>query len=115
MNYFYKNIKNYIKYNNLTLMQFASKVGLNYSTISRWINNNNGAYLDSAYQISEKLGIPIDRLVCIDIYEENDRINTNEFIKQVSTMLDNSLLGDMQKQVMSNSIQIIKSIESQEK
>lgn len=76
MLYIYNNLKYLRKQLNLSQNSFAEKLNINVSNISRWENAKNGMSLDTAYTISQKIGIPLPDLIGKDLSKEN--INFNE-------------------------------------
>lgn len=62
----YKNLKEIRLYLGLSQNQFAKKLGVNVSNISRWENKKNGMSMEMAYSISDKLNIPIEKIVSKD-------------------------------------------------
>lgn len=78
----YKNLKNIRLYLGLSQNQFAKKLGVNVSNVSRWENKNNGMSLDMAYLISQKLNISIEKLVSEDYDIYTDDLKTNEVLEK---------------------------------
>lgn len=70
MLYIYNNLKYIREKLKLSKNAFAEKLNINVSNISRWENAKNGMSLDTAYTISEKLGLPLPDLIGKDLRKE---------------------------------------------
>lgn len=75
MLYIYNNLKYIRKEMKLSQNSFAEKLNLNVSNISRWENAKNGMSLDTAYEISKKINIPLPELIGKDLSKENIDFN----------------------------------------
>lgn len=71
MLYIYSNLKYIREQLKLSQNMFAELLELNVSNISRWENKKNGMSLDTADIISEKLNIPLPKLIGKDLRKEN--------------------------------------------
>ena len=99
----YKNLKDIRQYLGLSQNQFAKKIGVNVSNVSRWENQNNGMSLDMAYMISKKLCIPIERLVSEDFNIITKDNTCNEVLLKFKE------LSDKDKKIVANLIDSLKS------
>ncbi|HIQ91046.1 MAG TPA: helix-turn-helix domain-containing protein [Candidatus Coprosoma intestinipullorum] len=82
MLYIYNNLKYIRKQLKLSQNAFAEKLNINVSNISRWENSKNGMSLDTAYNISEKLGVSLPDLVGKDLSTEE--LNFNKIINSIN-------------------------------
>lgn len=98
----YKSLKNIRLYLGLSQNQFAKKLGVNVSNVSRWENKNNGMSLDMAYLISEKLNISIEKLVSEDYDIYTDDLKTNEVLEKYRQ------LSEKEKVIVNNVIDSLK-------
>lgn len=98
----YKNLKNIRLYLGLSQNQFAKKLGVNVSNVSRWENKNNGMSLDMAYLISQKLNISIEKLVSEDYDIYTDDFKTNEVLEKYRQ------LSEKEKVIVNNVIDSLK-------
>ena len=57
-----KNIKQIMNYLKITPNQLSKKIGVNQSTISRWINKEMGLTLENAFLLSQFLNVPLSEL-----------------------------------------------------
>ncbi|HEY4543455.1 MAG TPA: helix-turn-helix transcriptional regulator, partial [Tissierellaceae bacterium] len=69
-----KRIKGFRKMRNLTLSELGSLINKTESTISKYESGNIIVDLETLYDISDALKVPIDQL----IYIPNNQINPNE-------------------------------------
>lgn len=67
MSYFSKNLKYLRKENNISRSELADKLKINQSTIARWENDNMGATVDNAYDVSQFFHVSIADLVGKDL------------------------------------------------
>ena len=86
----------------LSQNQFAKKLGVNVSNVSRWENKNNGMSLDMAYLISKKINIPIEKLVSEDYDIYTDDLKSNEILQKYRQ------LSDKEKTIVNNVIDSLK-------
>lgn len=98
----YKNLKEIRLYLGLSQNQFAKKLGVNVSNVSRWENKNNGMSLDMAYLISNKLNIPIEKLVSEDYDIRTDDFKANEILQKIRQ------LSEKDKTIVNNIIDSFK-------
>ena len=59
---FMNNVKNVMDYLKLTPNQLSKKLGVNQSTVSRWINKEMGLTLENAFLLSQFLNVPLSEL-----------------------------------------------------
>lgn len=87
---------------NLSQNQFAEKLGINPSNISRWENRKNGISLELAYSIAEKLKIPIELLV-------SSNFNINEAMSLKSIIISNlDKMSEAEQEKLAKMIEIIR-------
>ena len=96
MNYFYRNMKYLRLQKGMSMEAFGNLLGVNASTIMRWEKNNNGAKLDNVIFICNKLNIPINVLVGVDISSPEYKDFTNNKIDKLS---------ENQKKIINNMIE----------
>lgn len=66
-NFFSSNLKYLRENSQMSKTELAKKLNVHQSTISRWENNEMGATIDNAIDISEVLNIPLPDLLGIDL------------------------------------------------
>ena len=98
----YKNLKEIRLYLGLSQNQFAKKIGVNVSNVSRWENKKNGMSLDVAYLVAKRLRIPIEKLVSDDFDITKEDTTTNEFLLRFRD------LSDKDKKIVTNLIESLK-------
>lgn len=85
-NYFSSNLQYIREKRGLSKSDLAKRLKVHQSTISRWENNEMGATIDNALDISEILGVPLPTLLGIDMSHENTTMNENdEQTKKIAT------------------------------
>ena len=83
MNYFSKNIKYLRKEKNISISELAEKLKVNQSTISRWENDNMGATIDNAYDVSQFFNVSIADLIGKDLSIIQEQPKTNSSFKKL--------------------------------
>lgn len=79
-NYFSSNLKYIRESKKMSKTELAKKLNVHQSTISRWENNEMGATIDNAIDVSEALNIPLPELLGIDLRSQKT-ITTTTFKK----------------------------------
>ena len=91
MNYFSKNLKYLRKENNISRNELASKLKINQSTISRWENDNMGATIDNAYDVSQFFNVSIADLIGKDLSTIQKRSEVKNSFKKI--LIENGFLS----------------------
>lgn len=91
MNYFSKNLKYLRKENNISRSELASKLKINQSTISRWENDNMGATIDNAYDVSQFFNVSIADLIGKDLSTIQKRSEVKNSFKKI--LIENGFLS----------------------
>lgn len=91
MNYFSKNIKYLRKEKNISISELAEKLKVNQSTISRWENDNMGATIDNAYDVSQFFNVSIADLIGKDLSIIQEQPKTNSSFKKL--LIENGFLN----------------------
>lgn len=91
-NYFGKNLKYLREKNNLTKKELADKLKVHQSTIARWENNEMGATVDNAYDVSNYFNITVADLTGIDL--KNKNINPNDELELLFSKNKDILTND---------------------
>ena len=72
--FFSSNLKFLRESKSITKTELAKRLKVHQSTISRWENDEMGATIDNAVDISEVLGVPLPELLGKDLRSENPKI-----------------------------------------
>jgi transcriptional regulator with XRE-family HTH domain len=91
MNYFSKNLKYLRKENNISRSELASKLKINQSTISRWENDNMGATIDNAYDVSQFFNVSIADLIGKDLSTIQKQSEVKNGFKKI--LIENGFLS----------------------
>lgn len=91
MNYFSKNLKYLRKENNISRSELASKLKINQSTISRWENDNMGATIDNAYDVSQFFNVSIADLIGKDLSTIQKQSEVKNSFKKI--LIENGFLS----------------------
>lgn len=95
-NYFSSNLKYLRESKNMSKTELAKKLSVHQSTISRWENEEMGATIDNAVDISEVLNVPLPELLRKDLRLEhpNEEIKEFDFGDVKVTLSKNSKITD---------------------
>lgn len=91
MNYFSKNLKYLRKENNISRSELANKLKINQSTISRWENDNMGATIDNAYDVSQFFNVSIADLIGKDLSTIQKQSEVKNSFKKI--LVENGFLS----------------------
>lgn len=71
-NFFATNLKYLREHNQMSKTDLSKKLNVHQSTISRWENEEMGATVENAYDVSEIFNVPMSELIGKDLREKNN-------------------------------------------
>lgn len=104
---FSKNIKHIRMNKGMTQLEFAKKIGKDYSTIGKWELGLRTPPMKDIVKIAEVFDVPLDELLYKDLILQKEEISAKQFQEEVLNLLEKTDIDPKKKDTMINILEMV--------